>query len=186
MQKFTEGIEKVYADLDGVNESQFTGLPSPPGASVPGAKVAWDKRNTTAQAQQIVDILFDMEADIESGDHTQQEIVDTVTNNIGGEDADIHLGAKVESAVENFFSQFLNLRNYPPVHTSRDAVAALKQNTDRTLNASAVPGKIEGQPWVHTDDDFILFLEWVIKQGDENDEAKYTARSPRPRVSSRS
>ena len=30
---------------------------------------------------------------------------------------------------------------------------------------------------MHTDDDFLLFLEWVINQVDENGELKYTARS---------
>ena len=32
-----------------LQEFQPTGLPSPPGASVPAAKVAWDKRNTRAE-----------------------------------------------------------------------------------------------------------------------------------------
>jgi len=40
-----------------------------------------------------------------------------------------------------------------------------------------VPAGVEGRPTVHTDDDFLLFLEWVLNQVDENGELKYNARS---------
>ena len=113
-----------------------------------------------------------MEAEIETGEYSQEEIVDNITNTIGGEEASTDLGAEVEGAVERFYTQ-LGL-NIPADRRSRDYLA---QNTDRTLNASTVTGKVEGQPWVHTDDDFLLFLEWLIRQEGETGEAKYTARS---------
>ena len=28
----------------------------------------------------------------------------------------------------------------------------------------AVPDPVPGEPWVHSDDDFILFLDWLVKK----------------------
>ena len=46
---------------------------------------------------------------------------------------------------------------------------ALPHFTDRALNAAVeptkVPAKIEGEPWVHSDDDFLFFLDWLVKKG---------------------
>ena len=141
MQQFTEGIDKVYANLD----------------EGPDAR----------QDQQIFDILSDMEADIGTGEYSQEEIVDTVTNNVGGEEASTELGAQVEDAVEKFYFQ-LGLDSIPPDRRSRDYLA---QHTDSTLGINAaveptkVPAKVPGEAWVHTDDDFNWFLEALVKKG---------------------
>ena len=29
---------------------------------------------------------------------------------------------------------------------------------------TAVPDKVEGEPWVHSDDDFLFFLDWLVKK----------------------
>jgi hypothetical protein len=149
MQQFTEGIEKVYTDLTETYGDQ--------------------------QDQQIFDILSDMEADIETGNVSQEEIVDKVADAIV---VTTELGVKIEEAVEKFFFQ-LGLDSIPADRRSRDYRDQKMpgEATDRIVNAKAVPDQVEGQPYVHTDDDFLLFLEWLIRQEDENGEAKYTARS---------
>ena len=135
MKQFTEGIDKVYANLDEGPEDR--------------------------QGQQIFDVLSDMEADIGTGEYSQEEIVDTVINNVGGEEASTELGAQVEDAVEKFYFQ-LGLDSIPPDRRSRDALAG--QQPPEDSQSTKVPPKVEGQPWVHSDDDFLFFLNWLVKK----------------------
>ena len=134
MQQFTEGIEKVYTDLTETYGDQ--------------------------QDQQIFDILSDMESDIETGNVSQEEIVDKVADAIV---VTTELGVKIEEAVEKFFFQ-IGLDSIPADRRSRDSLAQPGEATDRVLNAKAVPDKVEGQPWVHSDDDFLFFLDWLVKK----------------------
>ena len=107
MQKFTEGIEKIYTDLDETYGDQ--------------------------QDQQIFDILSDMEADIETGNISQEDVVDRVADAIV---VTTELGVKIEEAVEKFFFQ-LGLDSIPPDRRSRDYRG---QTGEGTLNAATVPG----------------------------------------------
>ena len=141
MQQFTEGIERIYSNLDGV-----------------------DDLNEDLDDQEIFDILSDMEADIETGEYTQEEIVDMVANQLGtqlGKEISTEEGARVEEAVEKFYFQ-LGLDSIPPDRRSRDALAG--QQPPEDSQSTKVPPKVEGQPWVHSDDDFLFFLNWLVKK----------------------
>jgi len=144
MKQFTEGIEKIYADLDGTDDLK--------------SKLHFEAYGDQ-QDQQIFDILSDMESDIETGEYTQEEIVDKVADAIV---VTTELGAKIEEAVEKFFFQ-LGLDGIPPDRRSRDYIDQTGEGTD-VLNAKAVPDPVPGEPWVHSDDDFILFLDWLVKK----------------------
>ena len=147
MQQFTEGIEKIYAGLDALDDLKSKLLFENPDAR---------------QDRQIFDILSDMEAEIETGEYPQEEIVDNITNTIGGEEASTELAARVEDAVEKFYFQ-LGLDGIPADRRARDYISQAGEGTD-VLNAKAVPDKVEGEPWVHSDDDFLFFLDWLVKK----------------------
>lgn len=127
--------------------------------------------------QDVFNILSDMEAEIETGEYPQEEIVDTVSDRLAaqqGRDLDTEEGARIEQQVEDFYAQ-LGLDSVPADRRSRDYVpdAPLEPPTSAGV---PVPGKVEGQPWVHSDDDFIFFLRWLIKQVDDNDEPTFNAK----------
>jgi hypothetical protein len=125
MQKFTEGIERVYTDLDETYGDQ--------------------------QDQQIFDILSDMEADIETGNVSQEEIVDKVADAIV---VTTELGVKIEEAVEKFFFQ-LGLDSIRPDRRARDYRG---QTGEGTLNAAA-------QPTEGLTDDFLVGRIYRILTG---------------------
>jgi len=136
--------------------------------------------------QDVFNILSDMEAEIETGEYPQEEIVDMVSDRLEsqrGTETSTDEGSQIERQVEEFYSM-LGLDSVPADRRSRDYVADEPPTPDRPTGIpgspfddhSRVPGKVEGQPWVHSDDDFIFFLQWLLKQVDENDEPTFNAK----------
>ena len=127
--------------------------------------------------QDVFNILSDMEAEIETGEYPQEEIVDTVSDRLAaqlGREIYTEEGTRIEQQVEDFYAQ-LGLDSIPADRRSRDYVADEPPKPDRPTGVP-VPGKVEGQPWVHSDDDFIFFLRWLIKQVDDNDDPTFNAK----------
>ncbi len=136
--------------------------------------------------QDVFNILSDMEAEIETGEYPQEEIVDMVSDRLEsqrGRETSTDEGSQIERQVEEFYSM-LGLDSVPADRRSRDYVADEPPTPDRPTGIpgspfddhSRVPGKVEGQPWVHSDDDFIFFLQWLLKQVNDNDEPTFNAK----------
>ena len=132
--------------------------------------------------QDVFNILDPLEAQIESGEYTQEEIVDIVAQELSsqlGAEISTEEGARIEQKVEHFYTM-IGLDSIPADRRSRDYLDGRSAEAAPVVDENiptGVPRQVEGQPVVHTDDDFLLFLEWVIRQVDENGELKYTARS---------
>jgi len=137
--------------------------------------------------QDVFNILSDMEAEIETGEYPQEEIVDMVSDRLEkqrGRETSTDEGSQIERQVEEFYGM-LGLDSVPADRRSRDYLDDRPSKPDRPTGVPhspfdddvRVPARVEGRPWIHTDDDFILFLEWVLKQTDEFGDAKYTGRS---------
>ena len=135
--------------------------------------------------QEVSDLLSDHEADIETGEYTQEEIVDKVAEelaNRSGTDISTEQGARIEGSVENYF-RMLGLDSIPPDTRSRDYLARgynavdenqpPKQPLIQKRPAGAPPAS---EPYVQGDDELILFLRWLLKQVDENGEPKFDAK----------
>jgi len=133
--------------------------------------------------QDIFNILSDMEAELETGEYTQEEVVDKVAEELSkqsGTAVSTEEGAQIEHKVEQFYSM-LGLDSIPTDRRSRDSSPVRPARPTGIPGSpfddhSRVPGKVEGQPWIHTDDDFMFFLQWLIKQVDENDEPTFNAK----------
>ena len=142
----------------------------------------WVTETDSKFDQDIFNILDPLEAQIESGEYTQEEIVDIVTQELSsqlGAEISTEEGARIEQKVEHFYTM-IGLDSIPADRRSRDYLDSRSTTTAPVVDENiptGIPRQVEGQPVVHTDDDFLLFLEWVIRQVDENGELKYTARS---------
>jgi len=130
--------------------------------------------------QDVFNILDPLEAQIESGEYTQEEIVDLVTQDLAtqlGTDISTEEGARIEQKVEHFYSM-MGLDSIPADRRSRDYLDSRSAETASVVDENRptgvpgspfddharVPARVEGQPWVHSDDEFIFFLEWLLKK----------------------
>ena len=133
--------------------------------------------------QDIFNILSDMEAELETGEYTQEEVVDKVAEELSkqsGTEVSTEEGAQIEQKVEQFYSM-LGLDSIPADRRSRDYSADRPVRPTGVPGSpfddhSRVPGKVEGQPWVYSDDDFIFFLRWLIKQETDVGDLKFDAK----------
>ena len=186
MQAFTESVDKIYCDLDRLDYPQSTNRPELKESKGINMKTfetfenkvsRWVAEADSKFDQDVFNILSDMEAEIETGEYPQEEIVDMVSDRLEsqrGRDISTDEGSQIERQVEDFYAQ-LGLDSVPADRRSRDYVPDAPPEPP-TSTGVPVPGKVEGQPWVHSDDDFIFFLQWLLKQVDENDETTFNAK----------
>ena len=127
--------------------------------------------------QDIFNILSDMEAELETGEYTQEEVVDKVAGELSkqsGIEVSTEEGAQIEHKVEQFYSM-LGLDSIPADRRSRDYSA--DRPARPTDNVPGVPGKVEGEPWIHSDDTFIDFLRWLVKLETDVGDPKFNANT---------
>jgi hypothetical protein len=150
----------------------------------------WVTETDSKFDQDIFNILDPLEAQIETGEYTQEEIVDIVTQQAAdqlGTEISTEEGARIEQKVEHFYSM-LGLDSIPPDRRSRDYLDNRPTQTapivdedrpigDSGFKAAGFPGPVKGQPNVHSDDDFISFLRWLLKQVDQNDDPTFDAKT---------
>ena len=133
--------------------------------------------------QDIFNILSDMEAQLETGEYSQEETVDTVSDRLQselGKEISTEEGARIEQKVEDFYGM-LGLEAIPADRRSRDYL--LQQTPDPAGSSKSwttgtnVAPKVEGQPWVHSDDDFIEFLRWLVKKENDEGDLQFSAQT---------
>ena len=133
--------------------------------------------------QDIFNILSDMEAQLETGEYSQEETVDTVSDRLQselGKEISTEEGARIEQKVEDFYGM-LGLEAIPADRRSRDYL--LQQTPDPAESSKSwttgtnVAPKVKGQPWVHSDDDFIEFLRWLVKRENDEGDLQFSAQT---------
>ena len=146
-------------------------------------------RNDAKFDQEVFDILSDQEADIETGEYTQDEIVDKVAEDLAnrsGTDISTEQGARIETNVENYF-RMLGLDSIPPDTRSRDYLAGRSTQTAPVVDENQPPKQPliqkrpagappANEPYVQSDDELIGFLRWLTKQVDDNNQPTFDAK----------
>ena len=143
----------------------------------------WITETDSKFDQDIFNILSDMEAELETGEYSQEETVDTVSDRLQselGKEISTEEGARIEQKVEDFYDM-LGLEAIPADRRSRDYL--LQQTPDPAGSSKSwttgtnVAPKVEGQPWVHSDDDFIEFLRWLVKKENDEGDLQFSAQT---------
>jgi len=128
--------------------------------------------------------LYDHAAELETADEGIgiEDIIDRIADDYAdatGEPADNAAAAEIVNAVvpvlTNDYGWVLDpdsdiLSRYTTVDEEDDDPGATNDPRPTGVPRSPfddtvqLPARVEGQPWVHSDDDFVFFLEWLLKK----------------------
>ena len=120
-------------------ESRYTGEPR-----TTFFNAAEDAGENSNFEQEVFDRLSDIEAEIETGEYSQEDVVDQIANQIEQEtnqEVTTQQGAVIETKVEEYFAM-LNLP-HPPHRVSRDALAQRPTEDRHTDSEDIIRGTLQ-------------------------------------------
>jgi len=135
---------------------------------------------STGEAGQYADTwLYDHRDEIETADEgigiediihrIADDYADTVAEPVSNADAQEIVNV-VEPALTNDYGWILDpdsdiLSRYTTIDEVEEPVSRPTGTPGSPFDDTVqLPARVEGQPWVHSDDEFILFLEWLLKK----------------------